>query len=198
MFLFFPFYIFFLLIIYLQRGCGWQLPIKDKNSVNKVTNPMAKNANSVISTFTSIDSLTTIVNVSVILKRKSNFSTLLRSEKNWNALAGKAIETRKTQLLGKRFRSPEMHYFSTNSLSLLSLASNPLQIDTRGDNCQRDLRYPGPMALVPQESIRSENCWETPLFLFVWLFFLVFFFPRAKGEISKTCAHCPRAACEQK
>lgn len=51
---------------------------------------MAKNANSVISTFTSIDSLTTIVNVSVILKRKSNFSTLLRSEKNYNALAGKA------------------------------------------------------------------------------------------------------------
>ena len=43
---------------------------------------MAKNPNSVISTFTFIDSLNTIVNVSVILKRKSNFSTLLRSEKN--------------------------------------------------------------------------------------------------------------------
>ena len=68
--------------IYLQRGCGWQLLMKDKNSVNNVTNPMAKNPNSVISTFTFIDSLNTIVNVSVILKRKSNFSTLLRSEKN--------------------------------------------------------------------------------------------------------------------
>lgn len=56
--------------------------MKDKNSVNKVTYPMAKNPNSVISTFTFIDSLNTIVNVSVILKRKSNFSTLLRSEKN--------------------------------------------------------------------------------------------------------------------
>ena len=56
--------------------------MKDENSVNKVTNPMAKNPNSVISTFTFIDSLNTIVNVSVILKRKSNFSTLLRSEKN--------------------------------------------------------------------------------------------------------------------
>ena len=179
-------------------GCGWQLPMKDKNSVNNVTNPMAKNANSVISTFTFINSLTTIVNVSVILKTKSNFSTLLRSEKNYNPLAGKAIKTRKTQLLGKRFRSREMHYFSTSSLSLLSLASNPLQIDTRGDLCQRDLRYPGPVVLVPKDSIRSEKCWETPLFLFVCLFFLVFFFLRAKGEISKTRAHCPLAACEKK
>ena len=144
--------------------------MKDKNSVNKVTNPMAKNPNSVISTFTFIDSFNTIVNVSVILKRKSNFSTLLRNEKNQNALAGKAIKTRKTQPLGKRFRSGEMHYFSTNSLSL---ASNPLQIDTRGDHCQRDLRYPSPMV----------SC----------LFFL-----GAKGEISKTCAHCPLAAREKK
>ena len=48
---------------------------------------MAKNANSVISAFTIINSLTTLVNVSVILKRRSNFSTLLRSEKHYNALA---------------------------------------------------------------------------------------------------------------
>ena len=47
------------------------------------------------------------------------------------------------------------------------------QKDTRGDHCQRDLRYPSPMV----------SC----------LFFL-----RAKGEISKTCAHCPLAACEKK
>ena len=52
---------------------------------------MAKNANSVISTFTFINSLTTIVNFSVMFKRKSNFSTLLRSEKNYNALAGKTF-----------------------------------------------------------------------------------------------------------
>ena len=126
-----------------------------------------------ISTFTFINSLTTLVNVSVILKRKSNFSTLLRSEKkNYNTLGVKAINTRKTQHLVKRFRSREMPHFSTNSLSLLSLASNPLQIDARGDHCQRYLRYPGPMVLVPQESIRSENCWETPLFLFAFFFFL--------------------------
>ena len=65
--------------------------MKDKNSVNKFTNPMAKNANSVISTFTFINSLTTIVNFSVMFKRKSNFPTLLRSEKNYNALAGKTF-----------------------------------------------------------------------------------------------------------
>lgn len=114
-------------------------------------------------------------------------------------MAGKAIKSRKTQLLVKRFRSREMPHFSTSSLSLLFLASNPLQIDTRGDHCHRDLRYPGPVVLVPQESNRSENCWETHLFLFVCLFFLVFFFfVRAKGEISKTRAHCSRAPCEKK
>ena len=55
--------------------------MKHKKPVNNVANPMAKNATSVISTFTFINSLTTLVNVSVILNRKSKFSTLLRSEK---------------------------------------------------------------------------------------------------------------------
>ena len=46
------------------------------------------------------------------------------------------------------------------------------------------------MVLVPQESIRSENCWETPLFLFVCLFFLVFF---SLGRREKSRRHAPIA-----
>ena len=102
--------------------------MKDKKSVNNVTNPMAKNATSVISTFTFVNSFATLVNVSVILKRKSSFSTFLPSEKkNWNALAAKVIKTKKRKLLVKRFRSRETSHFSTNSLFPLSCL-NPLQI----------------------------------------------------------------------
>ena len=64
---------------------------------------MAKNPNSVISTFTFIDSLNTIVNVSVILKRKSNFSTLLRSEKKLECFGGEGNKNEENTTSGKTF-----------------------------------------------------------------------------------------------
>ena len=78
--------------------------MKDKKSVNNVTSPMAKNTTSVISTFTFINSLTTLVNVSVILKRKSKFSTLLRSEKKkLECFGGESYKNEEKTTSGKTF-----------------------------------------------------------------------------------------------
>ena len=64
---------------------------------------MAKNANSVISNFTFINLLTTLVNVSVILKRKSTFSTLLRSEKKLGYFGGESNKNEENTTSSKTF-----------------------------------------------------------------------------------------------